>query len=513
MNATLRDILDELYAIDPALAERETDLIPIIEKLLAHNPGRKPDPEFVKELRRTLQQSAADLSPSHFSLPSPMKFLYLFGGALAAVIIAVPATYVFVHNTPAGTPAVHTTSGQADFFAYSVTPTAGHAFGNLSQAMPGATVRGQGGGSGPAAATAPAQTGEATAANQASPMNSKMDARMIAPYNALQYTYTYDGSLPALSDSVSVLERQPGKSSFALSSLFSSFNISSIDMGTFQNATVDSINAVQKTPFGYYINVQLTDGSVSLSQNWDTWPHPDVNCSDDACFQKYRLSMSDIPADDTLIGIAQAFVKDHGIDVSHYDQPEVDNRWRVSYDQAPDQSQQYVPDQLAVIYPLLVEGKPVYDEGGGKTGISISVSIRDKKVANVWGIQSQSYLSSAYDGVTDSSAIMNYLKTIDSMMPMPLAADTGIRPNGQAKTVTVVLGEPTVAYATFMLPGDKGQMKQLIVPSLIFPVKNAPSSDVYFRQTIIVPLAKDLLDQVTKQRFGGMGGGVMPMAK
>ena len=54
MTDRIRSILDELYEIDPALREHEADLIPLIDLLLTHDPGKQPDELFVEELRRQL---------------------------------------------------------------------------------------------------------------------------------------------------------------------------------------------------------------------------------------------------------------------------------------------------------------------------------------------------------------------------------------------------------------------------------------------------------------------------
>jgi hypothetical protein len=205
-----------------------------------------------------------------------------------------------------------------------------------------------------------------------------------------------------------------------------------------------------------------------------------------------RLKIGDIPADDVILGIAADFVRAHGIDLSKYGTPEVDNLWRQQYEQTPDKNQYYIPDQIRVIYPLLVEGQPVYDESGGKSGLSIGVNIREKKVADIWGIQDQKYLKSSYPAVTDPAKITAYLENQGRMY-------TDWLPEGSTvKTVDITLGTPEMGYVK-MYNYENNMSEELIVPALIFPVTNVPAGEVYYRNSVTVPLASDILEKALNQ--------------
>jgi hypothetical protein len=132
----------------------------------------------------------------------------------------------------------------------------------------------------------------------------------------------------------------------------------------------------------------------------------------------------------------------------------------------------------------------VYDQSGMKMGIGVGVNVKHKKVMNVWGIMDRTYAKSDYAGVTDAAAIKDYIAKLDNY---PIAIDA--MPRGTTvKKATVTLGEPTLSYSLFY-KYDQNVTQELVVPSLIFPVTKVDGGDPnsYYRQTVVVPLAKDLL--------------------
>jgi len=486
MHPQLRQILEELYELEPDLRNREQDLVPIVELLLQNNPGQSPDASFVQELRRQLQARADALSStSPYPLLTMHKFLYTLGGALTALVLAVPAAYYYTNSQS------EIRNSTTPIFTYAVTKTGNEAFGDLST-MAQNPVRAQGGGGG---------GGGAPMIDSAMPVPTEgmaMDKMMIAP-EYTQYEYVIKGELPALDQqTVSVYKRQKGGSNLSLNSIVSYFNLGTLDLSSFAGAKVDMVNFLEDKPFGYSINVHLKEGLVGISQNWEQWPHPEAQCRDEACYRQYQVKLSDVPADDVLISIANAFAQEHGIDLSHYGSPEVDRVWETEYNRAEDKNLAYVPETQRVRYPLLIDGKPVYEEGGIKAGIEIGVHVREKKVTDAFGIADNTFLQSDYAGVTDAQMVQDYLKTIDNYAPLTLPAGTTM------KTQTIELGTPTLALVRTFRQTDMIQPEELVVPALVFPVGPQPAGSFYWRQSITVPLAKDILEARVNQP--GPGG-------
>jgi hypothetical protein len=269
-----------------------------------------------------------------------------------------------------------------------------------------------------------------------------------------------------------------------------SLNTEGINLASFDDMRVDSLSLVQHHQFGYQLSINLRDSSMSIDANWEQWPQS--QCQTDACWQAERVKIGDVPADDVVLGIAEDFVRSHGIDVSQYGKPVVDNAWRSDYERSEDKVNAYVPETQRVVYPQLLDGKSVYDQSGQLTGMSISVHVKHRKVMNVYGLADRSYAKSSYEGVADASLIQKYLSKLDTGWADP-AASAGAKD----AEVVVTLGAPTYAYVVYYRYAQNVS-EELLVPSLIFPVERTQGDDVhtwYYRTSVVVPLATDMLKE------------------
>jgi hypothetical protein len=498
MNQHLQTILGELYALDPALKTQEKELIPVLEMLMKNKPDAEPDEAFVQRLRMLLKERssetrnsiprrARDETRNLFSFLTMHNFNYAITGAIIGALVTAPITYGILQNNGLSP---LPSDGSSALFSYEVKDTSNEAFGDLSE-MDVSGGLGRGGGAPAIDSTMNARPQSGGGGGEAA-MGMDIDQKMmIAPGDITEYKLTFEGEMPALTEQqVEIFKRQRGAAGADMSSILRSFNTGLIDLGSFDDAKTDMLSFYQDSAYGYMINVALREGSISINSNWEKWPHPEANCRDEACYRRLQLSISEIPADDRLIAIAQDFVEDHGIDVSQYGKPEVDNQWRVQYEAMTDKSMAYVPESMRVVYPQLVEGKPIFDEGGGKVGISLGVNVREKRVSDMWGLMDQKYLKSAYPAVTDASKITAYLENMNKMQ-------TSWMPEGTAvKTVIVSLGTPEIGYVK-VYTYDSATPEELIVPALIFPVTNLPQGESYYRSTIAVPLAADVLEKMS----------------
>jgi hypothetical protein len=495
MNSDIQSFLEDLYEIDPALREHEEELIPLLVKLLKVNPGREPSPEFIEELRRQLHSRADALRTATYHSPLPMtKFFYALTGAIAAIIFAVPATYYGTKNVLNSS----STDSKNALFSYSISEAGTEAFGPLSTFSTAGTAGGLGGGGNAISARPQSGGGGGGIASPAMSEQSDAygvtpDAKMIAPNFYTEYNYVYSGSLPTLPEgNVSVLKRQNNSNRPSISSVANIFNLGSMDLQSFQESKLDSISFSQDTQFGYMINVQLRDGQVMVNQNWEKWPHPENDCRDDACYRRYQTKIEDIPADSELIAIANKFLEEHGVDLSAYGTPEVDKMWKRDYDRMADKSQAYVPESQQVVYPLMIDGRAVYDMSGTKVGIRAGVSVKHKRISELWGIQNQQFTRSNYEAVSGSGDIMKFLSNFERMNMDYLPKDA------KKKIVKVELGEPVLGFSSYF-NYTKSVPEEIIAPSLIFPVKNVEGDEYFWRQSVVVPLAKELINQNSPQ--------------
>ena len=471
---TPEQLLQELYEIDPGLREHEAELIPLIAQLLERDPAQQPSPAFVKKLRKELQARIAAMGSgaveyrADYAAPTGIaalfgRFAFAAAGAVAAVVIAVPVTLqyanrdaTFTATSPGEEAAMKAgTQNDADGFTQGSPPSP-------TAPSAGMYARGQGGGG-------------MDASMAGNPVMS-----LIAPWNPVKYRL--EGELPALPTSdVTVLERRLGNVRVPYSSIQNAFEDASIDLSSFDGTTVESITIAQRKPFGYYINVSMPDGSVSINQMWDQWPQPANNCQTEECYRDMQPKIGDVPADAELIRIANAFLSEHDINVSAYGAPVVDNAWRTSYEAAEDKRYAWVPESIRVIYPLIIDGQTVYEAGGEPAGISVQVSIRHDRVSDVWGLTTYSFDREQHDPVTDRATVEEFLSKAGMQTP---------------DAPTVVLSNPTVGYVR-LYAYENNVNRDLFVPALIFEVKNVPANIGYFQRAVAVPLSKELLDQAT----------------
>ncbi len=498
MKTSLKTFLADLYEIDPSLKTHEAEIIPLVEKLMKSDPAVEPDTEFVKRLRMQLKNRAAELSSPASAGFS--RWLYAFGGAVTAAVI-IPVAFVAMNNMK---PATTFKQDGSALFSYSVKEEGESAFGSLSMMNandmtsarpPEGKMMGVGGG-GVTVTNAVAVEAPAPQAMMARDMDAGVDTKMIAPYPITTYAYVFEGELPELTSSVAVYKRITAGKSVPFSALANSLNLGNIDLASFAGMNMDSVSFSQNKPYGYQMNVNLRESSVNLDAQWDQWPQS--KCQTDACFQAERVKLSDVPSEDQLIAAANAFVKDHSIDMTHYGTPTVDMQWKRDYDRAPNKNDAWIPDQMRVLYPLVIDSNPVSDQSGMPFGISIGVHVKSRKVMNVYGLMSRDYAKSEYAGVTDKKQITDYLSTLDQYGWAP---DAGT----ETKTATVTLGTPVMGYSVYY-KYDSNVTQELLIPSLTFPISDIKGGEQYFfRQSVVIPLASEMLKQQQD------GGRPMPM--
>ncbi len=500
MKTSIKQFLADLYEIDPSLRAHEAELKPLLEKLIAEDPSSAPDDAFVQKLRMQLRAHASTLEEQP-AASLWQRFGYLFSAGLTAAVI-IPVAVVMTNQQPLtpGTP----------LFSNSVQATGKNAFGNLSDvAVDGSAIVGmdqrnsrpQSGGGGPenAATSAVAPYGIGGGGG---------DAKMMMPWNPVLFNYVYSGAIAGLQPNVSVFKRQFNAIKVPMSTLADRLNLGGINMGSFDGMNIDSVSFTQQTKYGYSMYVNLRDGSLNIDANYEQWPQS--QCQTEACWKEQQVKIGDVLKDADAIAIAQAFAKDHGIDLSIYGTPELDNSWRRDYDRATDKTLVYIPDQQRVIFPQMIDGKAVYDQSGLKTGLSISINVKEKRVMSVYGLGDHSYLKSDYAGVTDEAAIQKFLSSVDNYNYYvdPAANVRAGEKAPETKKVTVVLGTPTISYAMYYRYTNQ-RNDELLIPSLVFPVDHVEgdTANAYYRQQVVVPLSQEMLDEMSKRPD------VMPMMR
>ena len=311
-------------------------------------------------------------------------------------------------------------------------------------------------------------------------------------------------------------------------------NLGSLNLGSFGSAQLENITLSQDVDFGYTINVDLTTGDFSIYQNYVKWPQDN---------NPQPLTQSDIPSDDAIIAIANAFLSDHSFAMGNYGTPEViQNNYGYAVPMGgqtgttpPTPSTNvntpaatampmipYFPDTVTVLYPLTINGKTVYDSSGNKTGLDVMVNLRYQRVNSVSGATLQNYQASSYDAITDVQKMLSLAENPSSYpniyMRVPSASDSaGVGGSGSAGNPAVIIaqpptplqpvevdfGTPTMGYV-IMYNYTNNESDEYLVPAFIFPVSNDASGYVYSKN-IVVPLIEDFIQNQNP------GGVMVPM--
>lgn len=483
-------VLEEIYALEPELRSQDAALRSLAEKLLASKPEAPIDEAFVARLRSELKLRASARPSSNafinfFTMPSNK---YLVPGLAVLAIAVAGAVSLSTLERPMGAPADD--SGRVASLA-KIERVGASAFGPLvgaSSARPESGGGGMGLGAGASALSAvPPMAGGSPS------IDSKM---IVSPdYVPTVYKHVYKGeAIEGLASQVDVYRRVRGGAGTGPVGALLGFDLGLMDLGRARNASVQSFSIAENRENGYVISVNPEEGTINIYENYLTWTYPERSCTDEACFNAYRLTEADMLSDEETIRIADAFLAEFGVRKDGYGAPIVRNEWRAQLLRVEDKSSFWFPDGATVVYPQMVDGKIVYDEGGAPHGMNVNINVRHKRATGLWNLALQNLQVSAYEAETDANVLLG------------IAEKGGVlgdawMPEG-AKVVEVELGTPTVAY-TRVWQWSANAGTELTVPALVFPVLNAPQD--YWRSNVTVPLAKELL----KSPAGDVG--IMPV--
>jgi hypothetical protein len=285
--------------------------------------------------------------------------------------------------------------------------------------------------------------------------------------------------------------------------IFSSFNFDSVNLSKFQSAGVDSVSLTEVRDYGFSIYINFTEGNFSFNQNWAKWPHPEQKCQEQACYDSFRVKEPDLPSNDEAIKIADNFLREYGISLEGYGPGEAQDDWKIYYANTADKANYYFPETISIIYPQIIDSKPVLDEWGNKQGVNVSVGVRDRRVTGVWNLASQNYQTSLYPVETDQEKILELMKNANSsggIMPM-MAEGRDVSDSQNVEVRQIETGTPALGLArVWVYKAD--QSDELLVPALIFPVTK---NEVQYnnQKLIVVPLVKEIIDQRNAQNGGG----------
>lgn len=484
MDTRIKEILKDLAALDPAFKD-ERAVRPLVEHLLALAPRGGMDDSFKSRLRRELIATASALPSRPMSaaqfFASWGNMVYAGAGAFAVLLVLFGVFYG---------PGLFSQGG------VTIVAVGERAFGDLTTQGAlgmGASVMKDGAESAPTpegdiavrsvAPTSVFGMGGGTGAG--GPIDIPSPLIYPAP-EVPRIDFVYRGDLPEIGDTVDVLRRvKPDAATGGLTTTLRRFAMGLLDLGEFSGANIESFALSEDESFGYTVYVSPAEGTVSIGQNWRRWPQYGV---DGPGTMEGTVAM---PAEADLVAIASAFLDEYDIDRGNYGDPVVQASWGTPIPLEKMTMPAYI-QEIAIVYPYLVDGEPIYDEGGNPTGLYVGVNVKERRVSNVSGLMTRKYESSAYAAERDVEKLLGY-------------AEGRYWAPENARTVVVEVGEPVQGYVnTWTWNGTEGA--EVVVPALIFPIpENLNIPNMYFPKNLVVPLAKELIDR-------NMGGPIRIMS-
>jgi hypothetical protein len=198
-------------------------------------------------------------------------------------------------------------------------------------------------------------------------ISSKMmapDTMMYPPIDMPLYTYSYKGEIKIPDEILSVYKKTHIPFTRTdTASIARNLSLSDINMAAFQKLGISNITLTEDVEYGYMLTLDFINGTLNMYQNYLKWPQP--VCDANGCNQGPKLTENDIPADAEIIQASRDFINKYAVDISQYGAPVVDKTWRLWYARSAEMGQeQIVPDMYTVTYPIMLDGKPVYQEGG-----------------------------------------------------------------------------------------------------------------------------------------------------
>jgi len=480
METQIKNILDDLYKIDPELKNYEEELKKMIIKLLKSKPDTKFDEKFIQKLKEEILKKADELKnetvkegSSVFELIFTSRLSYALVGAVAMLILVIVASPIikkqnsFVFDNKSG----EITLEQG------IKNLGDKAFGSLYSTESATSLvegRGVGGGGG-----------------QVTPMIESLDSGsvkmgVLPPYDVVNYNFKYIGGEFNIDEEKMGVYKRTKSESLAKSfgDYLSNLNFDLVDIGKFNDLRLDNLALSENKDFGYSVFINSKEETISINQNWDRWPRPQDKCRDEACFEQFRLKEKDLPREEDLISIADNFLSKYNIDKAYYDSPIIQKSWERNY--GVDEG--YIPEMIQIVYPEKINGKIVYDYSSNVTGLYVSVDVRSKKAAGAYTITPHLFESSQYEIENNEEELIK------------LAEQGGLfrqykSPN-PTKNVDIELGSPEIGLIKYY-NYQNNISEELYVPALIFPIISISDKEVYFyQQNIIVPLAKDIIENI-----------------
>lgn len=304
--------------------------------------------------------------------------------------------------------------------------------------------------------------------------------KMIAPdidYVPEIYRYSFSWNLNIdLKDMMPVYKRDNKKiDSKVFAESISKLDFAWVNLSNFSNVWISNISLTEDKEYGYNINVDFENSSMSIYKNWTKWPQGTYVEGEKQVFLEEK----------EIIKISEDFLAAHKIDLSKYGTPVVEKAYIMAY--AKFSSSRIMPDYAQnitnVVYPLIVDWNEIVEEGWQAAWVRVEIDLKEKKVSWINWLSIDNYLKSDYKTETSTE---NILKVANVWWRYGFY-DAWTE---KVKYVDVNLKNPEIKYVHTYSFKDNTQ-EQFLIPAVVFEVDKPENTEYYYGETVIVPLLKD----------------------
>ncbi len=518
MNNDIKKILEEIYLIDAEMRNHEDELQKIINELTKQKPNVVIDQVFIKTLREKIMTKEINpieqIEEEILERPRILSFMNLvFSGVGALVMLLIMLPFLMPKTN-----IISKEIAKKSLVSGIITDLGNQAFGSLVAKNNGEALA-----SGADALRASDPVPLAATANKVSnetAISSSIaygrgggvatfagDAKMIAPYFP-SYKYKYTGEDLQLDDAeAAVYKRIPGQGiAVVTENILSNLAITQVQLAKLAAPELQSFVLQENKEYGLQATINISEGTIDFYQNWQKWQNYYPNCDNDNCWEQNRMKIDQEPTDEAVLAKADEFVANYGIDLSGYGKGEVRNSWRKQYEVAQDKNTFYLPEDIQVVYPLLINNEIIYDSSGNSFGISVNVNVKLMRVSSMNSLRINNFESSNYQLETDKERIVKMAEK-GGTSPIYYADENG---TDEVSLEIVELGTPKRVLLSHWYYNEKTrESSELFVPALVFPVTKAPQKSEYFYQeNLVIPLVKEILDT-----YDSNFGGPMPLLR
>lgn len=447
-------ILEDLFAIEPELKSRSSEIRQIVTLMLKERPQVDLSPDFFLELRGRLADKISE--QPRFMVKKFVWPTLALAGVFSLLLLVVWQEQELITEDRL-------------LSRVTITELSDSYFGKISSGKQEEMLINNAGNIAAARGVSINTTPPGGISNKLA-----VDQRMMIPENPIRYKMIYQGEEIKLTDNQGAVYRKNNQSQSGkeLAKQIQKLNLGFIDLKKFTEVKLDNFSFKEDRPDGYVFSVNLENNSFSIYQNWEKWPQ-----ADDAVKKK------DLPDRETIIKVAKDFVQQYKINLSSYGQPQLAEASKLAIADYQAGRNDYSPESATVVFPLIVNKEFIYSNGGGIDGLTVEVDLGRHSVSSASGNFSLNLEKSNYELETDGQKIKEALaRSVEFGYELP-----------EAKEVEVILGSPKNILARIYNYDNKtNQSYELFVPALMFPVIN--QVDGYYQKQIIIPLVKDLVD-------------------